>query len=154
MGMSPDCDQAVGQPSVSLSPHISQSAPLNISGPICLSSQRNVDYSVKVDTTDIRGNGTDGRAFLTLHGARGNTSEIELSSYSDTLFERGSSTDFSLNAPDVGLIESVTVRLVRMSVWAEAYLWDYDVYMYEKASHVFQDLHIHGSGMWGRSGAH
>ena len=69
-----------------------------------------------MDTTDIRGNGTDGRAFLTLHGARGSTSEMELSSYSDTSFERGSSTDFSLNAPDVGVLKAITVRLVRLQL--------------------------------------
>ena len=77
-------------------------------------SQRNVDYSITVETTDLRGNGTDGRVLLTLHGARGSSAEMELrDGGSDRLFERGSSSDFMLSAPDLGELRAVTVRLVR-----------------------------------------
>ena len=73
-----------------------------------------MDYSITVETTDLRGNGTDGRVLLMLHGARGNSAEMELSDGgSDRLFERGSSTDFVLSAPDLGELRAVTVRLVR-----------------------------------------
>ena len=83
--------------------------------------QRNVDYSISVDTTDVRGNGTDGRALVTLHGACGSSAEMELTDGgSDTLFERGSSSSFVLTAPDLGTIVAVTVRLVRgVALWGQ-----------------------------------
>ncbi len=74
--------------------------------------QRDVDYTVTVDTTDLRGNGMDGRAMLTLHGARGSSPELELSDSSDSmLFERGTSKTLTVTAPDVGILSAVTVRL-------------------------------------------
>jgi hypothetical protein len=72
-----------------------------------------VDYIVTVDTTDIRGNGMDGRALLTIHGARGSSNEVEMSDGSDTMFERGSMTQVIVTAPDLNIINAITVRLVR-----------------------------------------
>lgn len=70
------------------------------------------DYAVTVDTSDIRGNGTDGRVFVTLHGQKGDTPELELNTWSDQQFERGSTDEaYYVSAPNVGEILFVTVRL-------------------------------------------
>jgi len=68
-----------------------------------------VTYELQVRTSDVRGAGTDSDVFVTIHGARGSTSELELADASDN-FERGRKDVFRVSAADVGALEHIKVR--------------------------------------------
>lgn len=66
-------------------------------------------YQVTVNTSDIRGAGTDANVYVTIYGSKGDSGELRLeSSWND--FERGRSDKFVVESADVGEIQAVEVR--------------------------------------------
>jgi hypothetical protein len=79
-------------------------------------------YRVKIQTTNVRGGGTDSDVFLVIHGSLGSTGEHELANSIDN-FERGQKDTFEVSAVDVGSIQSISVcssackRIVQICFW-------------------------------------
>jgi hypothetical protein len=67
---------------------------------------------VTVVTADIKGAGTDGSVTITIEGEKGSAKDLALSNDYLANFERGHTDVFDVTAPDVGVIKSVTVKLV------------------------------------------
>jgi hypothetical protein len=67
---------------------------------------------VTVVTADIKGAGTDGSVTITIEGEKGSAKDLTLSNDYSANFERGHTDVFDVTAPDVGVIKSVTVKLV------------------------------------------
>ena len=73
---------------------------------------KQVEYEVRVFTSDLRGAGTDGDVFLQLTGERGAMGETQLENSSNN-FERNREDVFVVKGSDVGKLKDATVRLVR-----------------------------------------
>eukprot|EP00899_Mesostigma_viride_P006814 jgi/Mesvir1/16133/Mv08410-RA.4 len=68
-----------------------------------------VRYAAVVRTGDLRGAGTDGNVFLTLHGSKEDSAEIKLENAPDN-FSRGKEDRFEFTCANLGKIKSVTLR--------------------------------------------
>ena len=71
-----------------------------------------VPYRVTVYTSDIRGAGTSGEVYFSMKGSHGATGESRLENHRDN-FSRNQTDVFEVVSSDIGIIEEVTVRLVR-----------------------------------------
>ncbi|KAF6256823.1 hypothetical protein COO60DRAFT_1640423 [Scenedesmus sp. NREL 46B-D3] len=71
--------------------------------------QRLVSYKVEVQTSDVRGAGTDADVLLTMFGSAGDSGPLKLFTSAND-FERGRLDTFFVQAPDVGSISSVQLQ--------------------------------------------
>jgi lipoxygenase homology domain-containing protein 1 len=67
-----------------------------------------VPYRIRVQTSDVRGAGTDSDVFIVIHGSQGSSSEFELANAANN-FERNQTDTFEVSGLDVGSIHSITV---------------------------------------------
>lgn len=68
-----------------------------------------VGYTIDVFTGSRDGAGTDANVYITLHGSRGSSPEVQLDNGGDN-FERGRMDSFSVSLPDVGEVQRVQIR--------------------------------------------
>lgn len=67
-------------------------------------------YTVVVQTSDLKGAGTDANVYVVLHGADGKkTDKLELHAASHDDFERAQRDTFTLQVPDVGEVERIEI---------------------------------------------
>eukprot|EP00798_Chlamydomonas_sp_ICE-L_P022024 gene22025-29084_t len=69
-----------------------------------------VEYQITVTTSDIRNAGTDGDVFIQLKGPDGTVPETQLTGVTEP-FERDMTNEFTIEGPDVGNVEEITLRL-------------------------------------------
>lgn len=86
--------------------------------PVTLTRLRDVKYTVKVTTSDVRGADTDGLVWMRLVGDRAESDDRVLNEQWDwSKFRRGQTDVFSISAPDVGALRSVVVGLKPVASW-------------------------------------
>ncbi|XP_023678721.2 lipoxygenase homology domain-containing protein 1 isoform X1 [Paramormyrops kingsleyae] len=65
-------------------------------------------YIVSVFTADVKGSGTDADVFLNIFGENGDTGERRLDNDKDN-FERGTEDKFTMEAPNLGRLQKITI---------------------------------------------
>uniref|UniRef100_A0A3B4CPZ4 PLAT domain-containing protein n=1 Tax=Pygocentrus nattereri TaxID=42514 RepID=A0A3B4CPZ4_PYGNA len=66
-------------------------------------------YIASVFTMDVKGSGTDADVYLTIFGEHGDTGERKLVSEGKDNFERGNEDKFTIDAPNLGRLQKITI---------------------------------------------
>lgn len=70
-----------------------------------------MNYQVTTVTGTERGAGTDADVYITLHGSKGDSDELNLYTGNGN-FDRGATDTFDVSSYNVGTIKTISVRLV------------------------------------------
>ncbi|KAF5837533.1 hypothetical protein DUNSADRAFT_4226 [Dunaliella salina] len=96
-------------------------------GALAAADSGTASYKVLVQTSDIRGAGTDSDIFIRLFGPKGDSGERLLDSSAND-FERGKLDTFMFSGPDVGEVQRIKIRSSNTGLGASWHLSHVDVF--------------------------
>uniref|UniRef100_A0A7S3VHN2 PLAT domain-containing protein n=1 Tax=Dunaliella tertiolecta TaxID=3047 RepID=A0A7S3VHN2_DUNTE len=96
-------------------------------GALAAADSGTASYKVLVQTSDIRGAGTDSDIFICLFGPKGDSGERLLDSSAND-FERGKLDTFMFSGPDVGEVQRIKIRSSNTGLGSSWHLSHVDVF--------------------------